>query len=963
MYEAKNEKIKSSQYISDLHYFSYYEKLLNENNIKKKSFHKMLEASVLQNPQIFRIKAKDLYEKKLINDLDIFLNILKKADIKAEILDFLKEKYGTIAQVFYSKINEKNNPSLKNYSEWLNINTEYKFIARFPFSALLPYIFLDVQPNDTILSCGKNNFQSCDIICDILKDGYIFINVSDIKLAKTVFDLNCPNCCVISYPILSIPIKEEFDKVLCIVPSIEDGDIPSSKTDEKADWSLEKAIRNHEEQKKYLISSLEKVKIGGICVYSSYSLNPFENECVINSVLKMPQFSGKLEIVNCSEMVKEIKRKKGLTKWSLEGIDINSKDENLLKSISNDELIENIENCMRFYPHQIHSTGTFIAVIKKIDKIDQKSFEIIQTNFKSFFTITPQKLIQKTIDDFGLAFNNEQELFISKQVHKKSFIYYVHPNLMNLLNDDYLTNLNIIQIGSIAFTILNKNEPFIPTVHHLPAFLKNPTKRLICIKLIDFDDLNETKEIPLDRLIDEKTTDQFPKSNGGVFICLEGFGPLIGGYVEDKYLKITEKKEELNMINKIVKNFVSEKFGEEQMKDKKTLFIKERYLVFKDKLIAFQKEYVEKVNELKGIIKEKEQTSQHLIDQIAQNEKEIKTYRAMNNDKTKIIGELNESMINQIRMFKSKLDKYESSNCNFCSGLSYLHKADNGKDTIHSILYLERSSAEGNQYASFLLGLLYSIGDGVEQNIQRSIEYYQKAADLGCSSALNNLGYMYQKGNGVERNISKAIEYYKKAADLEDPTALYNLGSMYENGNGVELNISKAIEFYQKAADLENPPALHNLGEKYEKGIGVEQDNSKAFEYYQRAADLGYVPDLNNLGYRYEHGQGVEQSYEKAVEYYKKAADFGNPTSMNNLGSCYFNGKGVEQNMTKAIELYQKADKIGCSYASYNLGLCYLGGSGVEKDTIKGKVLIKKAADLGHPKAKEMVLKWASENC
>ncbi|KAK8848307.1 hypothetical protein M9Y10_019368 [Tritrichomonas musculus] len=84
---------------------------------------------------------------------------------------------------------------------------------------------------------------------------------------------------------------------------------------------------------------------------------------------------------------------------------------------------------------------------------------------------------------------------------------------------------------------------------------------------------------------------------------------------------------------------------------------------------------------------------------------------------------------------------------------------------------------------------------------------------------------------------------------------------------------------------------------------------------------------------------------------------------MNNLGSCYFNGKGVEQNITKAIELYQKADKIGCSYASYNLGLCYLGGSGVEKDTIKGKVLIKKAADLGHPKAKEMVLKWASENC
>ena len=43
-----------------------------------------------------------------------------------------------------------------------------------------------------------------------------------------------------------------------------------------------------------------------------------------------------------------------------------------------------------------------------------------------------------------------------------------------------------------------------------------------------------------------------------------------------------------------------------------------------------------------------------------------------------------------------------------------------------------------NNFESSIKGL-YSIGDGVEQNIQRSIKYYQKAADLGISRAKDNL--------------------------------------------------------------------------------------------------------------------------------------------------------------------------------------------------------------------------------
>lgn len=33
-------------------------------------------------------------------------------------------------------------------------------------------------------------------------------------------------------------------------------------------------------------------------------------------------------------------------------------------------MIKNIEFCMRFYPHQINSIGTFVAVIKKNEQIE-----------------------------------------------------------------------------------------------------------------------------------------------------------------------------------------------------------------------------------------------------------------------------------------------------------------------------------------------------------------------------------------------------------------------------------------------------------------------------------------------------------------------------------------------------------------------------------------------------------------
>ncbi|KAK8839537.1 hypothetical protein M9Y10_031896 [Tritrichomonas musculus] len=263
---------------------------------------------------------------------------------KSPIIECLKEHYGTIARVFITKKLIKEKPEIKDFLNWIDSNTSEPscFLSRFKFSTFLPYIFLDVKSNDSIISIGDNFAPSCEIITDALKKGYFFINETDIKAANEDYNFNHDNYCVISHPIIDMPNIQKFDKVLCLAPSTKDGFIFNGSAENK-EFTLDKAIENHKEQKKYLISSLEKVKVGGICVYSTFSLNPFENEAVINSVLIMEQFKGKFEIVDCSLKYQEIKRNKGFNSWDMNYVPETINDEELLESLSSNSIVDNID--------------------------------------------------------------------------------------------------------------------------------------------------------------------------------------------------------------------------------------------------------------------------------------------------------------------------------------------------------------------------------------------------------------------------------------------------------------------------------------------------------------------------------------------------------------------------------------------------------------------------------------------
>lgn len=544
-----------SKVFSHHEYFNYYKNLLVDKNMKRSTFNRMIEAESNQLPQFFRIKADGPYKEKLQNDFKSFLPVLKKSKVKTTVFTCLEEKYGTMAQVFFSPYMLKFKQNLQDFYDWLNVNTQAGFLSRFHFSSLIPFIFLDIQPSDSVISLGSNNHYSAEIISEILDDGYIFVNVPDVKTAQSDFGFGSPNYCVISYPILKIPDIQEFDKVLCLAPSIEDGSIRNNPGVESV-WSIDEAIENHNNQKKCLISALEKVKVGGICVYSTYSINPFENEAVVSSVLKMKQFEGKFEIVDCENDFKEIKRKKGLTIWDLDRISV-PKDKELMESISSDSLVENIDRCMRFYPHQTNSNGVFVCVIKKLGEIEKQytlplpqapedgnSNTKASSKWVSNLSKVPHSVIKKIIEDFGLPDECKKIPFIYSQTSSVNILFNVSKNLKGIFDSNLFNSLKICHIGARSFSFSSNypDEPSIPSVGTLPDVAKNPTERLITITLDNFKEMTESCQIPVDRL--SKANQAYLNSipTGGIYIFLEDYGPILGGLWKDPVVRLIVKK-------------------------------------------------------------------------------------------------------------------------------------------------------------------------------------------------------------------------------------------------------------------------------------------------------------------------------------------------------------------------------------------------------------------------------------
>jgi hypothetical protein len=92
---------------------------------------------------------------------------------------------------------------------------------------------------------------------------------------------------------------------------------------------------------------------------------------------------------------------------------------------------------------------------------------------------------------------------------------------------------------------------------------------------------------------------------------------------------------------------------------------------------------------------------------------------------------------------------------------------------------------QGHVKAQLSLGVMYSLGQGVEKDDQEATKWFELAAGQGQALAQDILGETYDQGRGVPKDYSKAVRWYRLAAEQGDALGQYNLGIMYARELGV----------------------------------------------------------------------------------------------------------------------------------------------------------------------------------
>ncbi|HEY3919129.1 MAG TPA: tetratricopeptide repeat protein [Stellaceae bacterium] len=153
--------------------------------------------------------------------------------------------------------------------------------------------------------------------------------------------------------------------------------------------------------------------------------------------------------------------------------------------------------------------------------------------------------------------------------------------------------------------------------------------------------------------------------------------------------------------------------------------------------------------------------------------------------------------------------------------------------------WLAQRAKAGDAIAQYRLGVLYALGEGVQQDYHQAAQLFKTAADGGVAEAQYNVAVMYGQGLGIGRDPALALKWYEKAAAQGSANAAFNLGVAYSNGLGVPQSMDQAVQWFRRAATDGIINAQFNLAVLYERGTGVPASPVEAFAWYSAAAARG----------------------------------------------------------------------------------------------------------------------------
>lgn len=217
--------------------------------------------------------------------------------------------------------------------------------------------------------------------------------------------------------------------------------------------------------------------------------------------------------------------------------------------------------------------------------------------------------------------------------------------------------------------------------------------------------------------------------------------------------------------------------------------------------------------------------------------------------------------------------------------IAYMHEKGRGRkvDISKAIEWYTKSANHGEVNAMAQLGIIYVLSGKATENIPKGLKWTQKCVALNNSVGQRVLAKMYSLGIGVEKDLEKSFQLYKLAADQGDVLSIAELAQRYIYKEEYE----NALHYLYLGVEQDNAVCQLLLGKMYFLGEGVEKDIHKAIGFYQLSAQQGLIKAYIFLGAAYAEGMGVEKDMNKAKVLFEFAAQHGDEEAKSILNQYF----------------------------------------------------------------------------
>ncbi|MBF0135731.1 MAG: SEL1-like repeat protein [Magnetococcales bacterium] len=320
-------------------------------------------------------------------------------------------------------------------------------------------------------------------------------------------------------------------------------------------------------------------------------------------------------------------------------------------------------------------------------------------------------------------------------------------------------------------------------------------------------------------------------------------------------------------------------------------------------------------------------------------------------------------------------------------GFTYIRPILDADLVADGLPWIQEAVSRGSWRSMIHLAILYRMGWGVEQNIEKSQQMENQALLVGKESAAYILGSEYYYGHSLPTDKEQGMSLIRQAAEGEDADAQYFMGLHDTGDNVLPFDIRKSLVWMEKAARNGHAAAAEKIGKKYLQGFDLPRNMVKAKAWYEYALQKGSLsscrllarlnwrgisgkhlnhdivlqktlqcllekPSYDNLeleiGTLYYHGHfKVPSNPVRAFYWFNKSREKGYPAGHVMADGLSLYGQGTVQETANALFRLRTAAESGHAQAATILGWAYSDGVvGVEKDTREAKKWLTKAVDM-----------------